>query len=95
MKIISISRILLIFSLILIIMGCEKSDEQISELSGSWIEFTNRNDTIDFDFWNSETDVFILKRGFVLQNGYWLPKYGSVPYQYIIKTDIPLYRKGA
>jgi len=66
-------------------LNCEK-DELRSELSGIWIELTNRNDTIDFDSWGSE-DVFILRRGFELRNGYSLPKYGSGLYRYILKPD--------
>lgn len=79
-----------IASLLISISGCEKQDDiqegQISELSGTWIELTNKNDTIVFGNWTSQ-DVFLLQRGFESRNGSILPKYGSGPYVFIIKQD--------
>ncbi len=66
------------------ILSCEKV--QISELYGTWVEFTNRQDTIEFDRWGSEEAIF-LRRGFEFKNEYWLPKYGSGIYRYKFRPD--------
>lgn len=82
------------FFLLILITGCEKSsvfegfDEyvQISSLDGVWVEKVNQKDTIDFDAWLG-TNYFILKRGLVYRNGYYIPKEHSGPYEYEISKD--------
>jgi hypothetical protein len=66
-------------------LSCEK-DEISSKLSGTWIEFTNRNDTIDFESLSSE-DVFVVRRGYEFHSGYILPKHGSGVYRYKLNSD--------
>ena len=79
-----------IFFILLSLAGtffsCEKSKNAVSELSGTWVEFSNRLDTIDFDSWPSDS-VFVLKRGSELINGDLLPKYGSGIYSYKQMSD--------
>jgi hypothetical protein len=55
-------------------------------LQGSWVEISKGNDTIIFNS-NKDTGGFYLARGRDYYNGYLLPKIGSAPYAYIIKTD--------
>ena len=56
--------------------GCEKSDNSESEITGTWIEITEKSDTIDFTKFGIEI-ALNLRRGLVLINDYWLPNYGS------------------
>ncbi len=79
-------QFLTIFSLIFTVLSCEK-DKPSPPLSGTWIEFTDRHDTIDFESWSSE-DVFFLRRGYEFQNGYLLPIHGSGAYRYKLNSDI-------
>jgi hypothetical protein len=55
-------------------------------LQGSWVETSKGEDTIIFHS-NKDTSGFYLARGKAYYNGYLLPKIGSAPYAYIIKTD--------
>jgi hypothetical protein len=55
-------------------------------LQGTWIEASKGVDTIIFNS-DKDTGGFYLARGRDYYNGYLLPKIGSAPYAYIIKTD--------
>jgi len=55
-------------------------------LTGSWVEITTGADTISFNS-NQESGYFNLSRGFVMTNGYWLPKIGCTSYSYTISGD--------
>jgi len=77
---------LLVISLVIIMIGCEKSNETELELRGDWIELISQKDTILFDDWDAE-NVFAFRRGYELVNGYMLPKYGSGIYSYKLKKD--------
>jgi hypothetical protein len=71
--------ILIIFSASLIIFStaCENSlSDKDSEFMGTWIEQTDRMDTIDFTIFGSDL-ALNLRRGYEFQNGYFLPRYGS------------------
>ncbi|MFM1877995.1 MAG: hypothetical protein RLZZ241_861 [Bacteroidota bacterium] len=68
--------------------GCSKAEE-ISEqtLSGSWVEITSKQDTIAFEYIDS--DPFInLKRGVVLKNGVVFPKNRSGLFTYKIQEHL-------
>jgi len=77
---------LLSISLVLIMIGCEKSSESKSEINGHWIELINHQDTISFLSWDSE-DVFKVQRGYEMVNGYMLPKYGAGIYSFKLTAD--------
>lgn len=55
-------------------------------LQGKWVETSKGADTIIFGS-NKDTGGFYLARGRDYYNGYLLPKIGSAPYAYIIKSD--------
>jgi len=55
-------------------------------LTGSWVETNTLADTIRFNS-DTQSGYFFLSRGFVMTNGYWLPKIGSAPYSYKITGD--------
>jgi len=55
-------------------------------LQGTWIESSKGQDTIIFHS-DKDTGGFYLARGRAYYNGHLLPKIGSAPYAYIIKTD--------
>lgn len=57
-----------------------------SGLQGTWVEASKGDDTIIF-ISNKDTSFFYLARGRDYYNGHLLPKIGSAPYAYIIKTD--------
>ncbi len=75
----------IIFIFIFTISSCEE-DKISSNLSGTWIEFSNRKDTIDFESWSSE-DVFFLRRGYEFRNGNVLPIHGSGVFRYKLSSD--------
>lgn len=62
-------------------------------LPGSWVEITTLEDTISFNS-NKDTGFFVLSRGYAMTNGYWLPKIGSAPYEYIISGGTIYVRDG-
>jgi len=82
----------LLFILILVILyACQKIEFPDPStlpkgLQGSWVETSKGSDTIIFNS-NKDTGGFYLARGKDYYNGYLLPKIGSAPYAYIIKTD--------
>lgn len=55
-------------------------------LQGTWVETSKGADTIIFSS-NKDTGGFYLARGRDYYNGHLLPKIGSAPYAYIIKSD--------
>src|SRR4030042_2136982 len=77
---------LLIFILSPSIISCEENGDTNMELSGIWIESAQRFDTIDFESWPTDS-VFLLKRGFEIQNGYLLPKANSGIYKFKLEPD--------
>lgn len=76
----------LIIALITVLSCCERGDDNISQLKGTWVEVTNHSDSIDFDRWETE-DIFILRRGYELKNGEWQPIFGSGIYSYKCSKD--------
>jgi len=82
----------LLFMLILVTLySCQKIEfpdpsSLPKGLQGSWVETSKGTDTIIFNS-NKDTGGFYLARGRDYYNGYLLPKIGSAPYAYIIKTD--------
>lgn len=82
----------LIFMLILVTLySCQKIEFPNPNtlpkgLQGYWVETSKGADTIIFGS-NKDTGGFYLARGRAYYNGYLLPKIGSAPYAYIIKTD--------
>jgi hypothetical protein len=74
---------LLFTSLIILISGCEKTDNLKSELTGTWIEIIEKSDTIAFTEFNSKP-MFNLKRDLILLDDHWLPNYGSGFYTYVL-----------
>ena len=83
---------LLLFILTLFtIYSCQKIEFPDSNtlpegLQGTWVEASKGADTIIFNS-NKDTGGFYLARGKDYYNGHLLPKIGSAPYAYIIKTD--------
>jgi hypothetical protein len=82
----------LLFMLILVTLySCQKIEFPDPStlpkgLQGFWVETSKGTDTIIFNT-NKDTGGFYLARGRDYYNGYLLPKIGSAPYAYIIKTD--------
>lgn len=74
-------------ALLLICLSCQDDEDEVNGhlLSGTWIEFIDRADTIVFD---TGERFFTLKRGREEQNGHMLPLYGSGIYDYTLKKDI-------
>jgi hypothetical protein len=75
--------IILINSLLLLFVACESSSDTNSDLMGTWIEQSDRIDTIDFTIFGSDL-AFNLRRGYEYHNAYLLPKYGAGFYAYEI-----------
>lgn len=70
-----------------LITNCSKDDDRNGpELTGTWVELTSQSDSIDFDHWETE-DIFMLRRGFELVDGNWLPRQGSSMYRYTLRKD--------
>jgi hypothetical protein len=81
----SIGYLILVF-IVVSFISCEKHDDKIIGLKGTWIGTYDNNDTIIFKS-SSTTGSFILNRGYETRNGYVLPKLGSGPYSYKISKD--------
>jgi hypothetical protein len=68
-------------------LSCSKESlSNSAQLTGIWIESDMRKDTITFQQIDG-SGFFTLSRGYDLQNGVRLPKYGSGIYSYRIKED--------
>ena len=79
---------LAIVAVVLSCIGCKKEDIHSNELTGTWIEATDKADTLVF----FGTESFMLNRGKEMSNGHILPKYGSGIYEYKLQNDsISLY----
>ena len=82
------------FKLLLITLGiflymlpsCQKKTESDEFLVGSWIESSNKSDTIVFSKHDNKA-YFNLNRGKEIRGGYLLPKYYSGLYDYEILGD--------
>jgi hypothetical protein len=74
------------FLAVLCITACQKEDNTIQGLSGTWTEIDTKTDTIIFKT-NSVSGSLLLNRGYETRNGYYLPKMGSGPYAYEISHD--------
>ena len=72
---------------VLFLISCEETENEKSQLKGTWIENSNRMDTLVFNNQGSE-GMFILYRDKEIRNGYLLPKAGAGPYNYTINGDI-------
>jgi hypothetical protein len=77
-------KLLFIVIVVLLSTGCNNETVDTSSLSGVWIEATHKEDTLVF---NNQPPGLILKRGYEVINGYFLPKAHSGPYTYEIKND--------
>ncbi len=82
----SIVRLLTLVFIVVFFISCEKHDNEIIGLKGTWIGTYDNNDTIIFKS-SSTTGSFVLNRGYETRNGYVLPKLGSGPYSYKISND--------
>jgi hypothetical protein len=76
----------IIFLIVLSFIACQKEDNAIQGLDGTWIELDTHTDTIVFKT-NFSSGSLMLNRGFETINGYYLPKIGSGPYAYEISND--------
>jgi len=76
----------LIISQFILMNGCAKSDNSELVITGTWIEISEKSDTIDFTKFGSEL-ALNLRRGLVLINDYWLPNYGSGFYAYELQES--------
>ena len=76
--------ILTLFLITLGLGGCEKTKNTLP-LNGTWLEVTEKNDTIDFTHFGSNQAVN-LRRGFEIRNGHWLPK-GGMYFYILLNSD--------
>lgn len=77
---------LLIGFLVLFLISCEENDNEKILLNGTWIESSQRVDTLVFNKQSSE-GLFILNREREIRNGYLLPIAYAGPYNYSINED--------
>lgn len=78
-----------LFSLIVLIIGCTKTDKLESGLTGTWIEITEKNDTIDFTHFTSSQAVN-LRRGYEMRGEYWQIKGGMYLYKVLDSDSIAI-----
>ena len=64
--------------------GCQKETVTTTPPEGTWVEITQKTDTMVFDLPNK---MMILNRGKELRSGYLLPKYSSGPYLFELTGD--------
>lgn len=76
----------IIFLLVFCNTACQKQDNSIEGLNGTWTEVDTQTDTIVFNT-NSASGLFLLNRGYEIRNGHNLPKLGCGPYMYEISHD--------
>lgn len=84
MKILKTSLLFLFFSFFSNDIYCQIAELKASPLTGTWVEFSKRNDTIVFlSEYDGQYPIFDLKRGTrTTEQGYTLPGYLSGPYNY-------------
>ena len=71
---------------LLSLMACKgNSVDDPNSLYGQWVEATGRGDTLIFR--DSQTSFLEIRRGFVIQNGYRLPRAGSGLWEYKLLKD--------
>lgn len=75
---------LLIGLLFILLVSCKKDPVETASIDGTWVETTQRMDTLVFDH---QHPFFDLNRGKELRDGHLLPKYLSGPYLYEIGKD--------
>jgi hypothetical protein len=77
-------KMALLFISLIVLVSCKKSGLSADLIQGSWIESTKRTDTLVF---HNSSSMFFLNRGKEIQGEYLLPKQGSGPYTFELKTD--------
>ncbi|MGV3507852.1 MAG: hypothetical protein ACO1N7_01085 [Sphingobacteriaceae bacterium] len=82
MKSIIYKAIVLLITTPLIVSSCKK-DNPPAEFTGSWVETTDRTDTIVF----MDDKMMDLRLGYEIRNTFVLPKIGAGLYIYDIKSD--------
>ena len=71
---------------LLFLVACKgNSVDDPNSLYGQWVEATGRGDTLTFR--DNQTSFLQIKRGFVIQNGYRLPRAGSGLWEYKLLKD--------
>jgi hypothetical protein len=81
----------IVYRLILVLfvmsfISCEKHEDEIIGLKGTWVGTYDNNDTIIFKS-SSKTGLFEFNRGYETRNGLVLPKSGSGLYSYKISDN--------
>ena len=74
----------IIFLLVFCNTACQKQDNSIEGLNGTWTEVDTQTDTIVF---NTNFIRIPFKQGYEIRNGHNLPKLGCGPYMYEISHD--------
>ncbi|MFX1256156.1 MAG: hypothetical protein ACFFCZ_31405 [Promethearchaeota archaeon] len=77
-------KILILILIASIVVFCERTPSGIL-LVGSWLEITEKNDTIDFTQFTSQQAIN-LRREYELQNGHWTQK-GGMFYYFLLNSD--------
>lgn len=77
-------HIFLILCFSLLWLSCQKEEGTSTPPEGTWVEITQKTDTMVFDFPNK---MMLLNRGKELRSGYLLPKYSSGPYFFELTKD--------
>lgn len=70
--------------LFFLLVGCKKEPVEKAPIYGTWVETTQKMDTLVF---NNQHPSFFLNRGKEMRNGYLLPGYLSGPYSYEIGKE--------
>ena len=71
---------------LLFLVACKgNSVDDPNSLNGQWVEATGRGDTLIFR--DNQTSLLEIKRGYVMLNGYRLPRAGSGLWQYKLLKD--------
>ncbi len=77
-------NLLLIGLLFLLMVSCEKNTIEKAPIDGTWVEITQKTDTLVFD---NQNPWFTLNRERELRDGYLRPKYPSGAYTYVTGKD--------
>ena len=80
------TRMVILVLIISALCGCMESENIMMPLDGSWVEISERSDTLIFTQFGTEP-AFELRRGLEKRNGYMLPKYGAGIYCYKVTGD--------